>query len=79
MCVYVYIYVYAYVIYMMLLFSHQCMSNSSATLWIIVCQAPQSVRFPSQQYWNGLPFPSPGDIPNPGIEPGPPALQADYC
>ena len=33
--------------------------------------------FPSQEYWSGLPFPSPGDLPDPGIEPGPPALEAD--
>ena len=40
-------------------------------------QAPLSVGFSTQQYWNGLPFPSPEDLPNPGIEPGSPALQAD--
>ena len=38
------------------------------------------MRFPRQEYWSGLPFHSPGDLPNPGIEPGSPALQADpYC
>ena len=36
-----------------------------------------SMRFSRQRYWSGLPFPSPGDLPNPGIEPGSPALQAD--
>ena len=36
-----------------------------------------SVGFPRQDYWSGLPFPSPGDLPNPGIDPGSPALQAD--
>ena len=40
-------------------------------------QAPLSKEFSRQQYWGGLPFPSPGDFPNPGIEPGSPALQAD--
>ena len=40
-------------------------------------QAPLSMGFFWQEYWNGLPFPSPGDLPDPGIEPGPPALQAD--
>ena len=40
-------------------------------------QAPLSMRFSRQGYWSGLPFPSPGDLPNPGIEPGSPALQAD--
>ena len=41
------------------------------------CQAPLSMRFSRQGYWSGLPFPSPGDLPDPGIEPGSPALQAD--
>ena len=40
-------------------------------------QAPFSMGFPRQEYWSGLPFPSPGELPNPGIEPGSPALQAD--
>ena len=41
------------------------------------CQAPLSMEFSRQEYWSGLPFPSPGDLPNPGIEPRTPALQAD--
>ena len=41
------------------------------------CQAPPSMGFSRQEYWGGLPFPSPGDLPNPGIKPGSPALQAD--
>ena len=40
----------------------------------VVHQAPLSMGFPRQAYWNGLPFPSPGDLPDPGIEPGLPAL-----
>ena len=40
-------------------------------------QAPPPMGFSRQEYWNGLPFPSPGDLPNPGIEPGSLALQAD--
>ena len=40
-------------------------------------QAPLSLGFSRQQYWTGFPFPSPGDRPNPGIEPGSPPLQAD--
>ena len=40
-------------------------------------QAPLSMGFSRQEYWSGLPFPSPEDLPNPGIEPGSPALQAD--
>ena len=43
----------------------------------IAHQAPLSMRFSRQGYWSGLPFPSPGDLPNPGIEPRSPALQAD--
>ena len=48
-----------------------------ATPWTVAHQAPPSIRFSRQQYWSGLPFPSPGDLPNPGIKPGSPALQAD--
>ena len=48
-----------------------------ATPWIVACQPPLPVRFSRQEYWTGLPFPSPGDLPNPGIEPGSLALQAD--
>ena len=48
-----------------------------ATLWTVACQAPLSMGFSRQEYWSRLPFPSPGDLPNPGIEPGSPALQAD--
>ena len=40
-------------------------------------QAPQSMGFSRQEYWSGLPFPPPGDLPDPGIEPGSPALEAD--
>ena len=48
-----------------------------ATPWTVARQAPLSMRFPKQEYWSGLPFPYPGDLPDPGIEPGSPALQAD--
>ena len=43
----------------------------------IACQAPLNMGFSRQEYWSELPFPSPGDLPNTGIEPGFPALQAD--
>ena len=43
----------------------------------IACQAPLSMKFSMQEYWSGLPFPSPGNIPNPGIELRSPALQTD--
>ena len=52
-------------------------SRSLATPWTVVLQAPLSTGFPRQEYWSGLPFPSPGDPPNPGIEPKAPALKAD--
>ena len=42
----------------------------------IVRQASLSMEFPREEYWSGLPFPTPGDLPDPGIEPGFPALQA---
>ena len=50
-----------------------------STLWPHgACQAPLSIGFPRQEKWNGLPFPSPGVLPNPRIEPTSPELQADY-
>ena len=48
-----------------------------ATPWTVSHQAPLPMGFSRQEYWSGLPFPSPGDLPNPGIEPRSPALQAD--
>ena len=50
----------------------------SATLWTIALQAPQSMRFSRQEYWSGLPFPSPGDLLDSGIELRSLALQADF-
>ena len=47
------------------------------TPWTVAHQAPSSKGFSRQEYWSGLPFPSPGDLPNPGIEPRSPSLQAD--
>ena len=47
------------------------------TPWTVAYQAPQSMEFSRQEYWSGLPFPSPGDLPYLRIEPGSPALQAD--
>ena len=44
------------------------------TPWTVDHQAPPSMGFSRQEYWNGLPFLSPGDLPNPGIEPGSPVL-----
>ena len=47
------------------------------TPWTVAYQAPQSMEFSRQEYWSGLPFPSPGDLPNPGMEPRSPTLQED--
>ena len=48
-----------------------------ATQWTVAYQASPSMGFSRQEYWSGLPFPSPGDLPDPGIEPRFPALEAD--
>ena len=56
--------------------SHSVVSNS-ATPWTVALQAPPSMGFSRQEYWSGLPFPSPGDLLDPGMEPGSPAFQAD--
>ena len=53
--------------------SHSVMSDP-VTPWTIACQAPLSMEFPRQEYWDGLPFPSPRDLPDPGIELRSPAL-----
>ena len=47
------------------------------TAWTVACKPPLSMGCPRQEYWSGLPFPFPEDLPNPGIKPGSPALQAD--
>ena len=47
------------------------------TPWTVACQARLSMQFSRQEYWSGLPFPSPGDLPDLGIEPGAPSLWAD--
>ena len=48
-----------------------------ATPWTVAYQASQSMGFSKQEYWSGVPLPSPGDLPDPGIEPRSPTLQAD--
>ena len=48
-----------------------------ATPWTVAYQASLSIGFSRQEYWSGLPFPSPGDLPDPGIEPRSPTLEAD--
>ena len=58
-------------------------AESLSHVWLIAnprtiaCQAPLSMEFSRQECWSGLPFPSPGDLPSPGIKPRSPALQAD--
>ena len=47
------------------------------TPWTVACLAILSMEFSRQEYWSGLPFPSPGDLPNPGTDPRSPALEAD--
>ena len=59
---------------------HVCMLHCIllfATLWTVVQQGPLFMEFPRQEYWSGLSFPPPGDLPHPGIESWSPALQAD--
>ena len=54
-------------------------AKSCSTLsasWAVACQAPLSVEFSRLAHWSGLPFPTPGDLPDPGIKPASPALQA---
>ena len=48
------------------------------TPWTVACQAPPPIEFSRQEYWSGFPCPSPGDLPDPGVGLGSPALQADY-
>ena len=62
--------------YMCVCVSHSVMSDS-ATPYTIAHQASLSMEFSRQEYWSGLPCPSPGDLPGPGIKPRSPALQAD--
>ena len=62
-----------------LLFSRSVVSDSLATPWTVACQAPMSIEFSRQEYWNGLPFPPPGDLPNSGIEPTSPAMAGRFC
>ena len=52
--------------------------QSGPTLWTVARQAPLSMGFSRHEYWSGLPFSPPGDLPNPGVEPGSLALQADF-
>ena len=61
-----------------LLFSRSVVSDSFATPWTVARWAPLSLSFPRQEYWSGLPFLSPGDLPKPGIKPVSPALAGRF-
>ena len=58
-------------------FSSQVVSDCFATPWTVAHQAPLSMGFPRQKYWSGWPFPTPGNLSNPGIEPKSSAFQMD--
>ena len=65
----------------LLVFSRSIVSDFFATPWTAACQAPLSMGFPRQEYGSGLPFPPPGDLPDPGIKltsPASPPLQVDF-
>ena len=63
---------------LLLLFSCLVTFNSFVTPWTVAHQAPLSMGFPRQEYWSGLPFPFPGDLPNPRIELASPALAGKF-
>ena len=82
MHVYMCICVYMYICICMCICIYICCATKSlqlcpffAALWTVAHQAPLSMEFSRQEYWSGLPYPSPGDLLNPGIEPWSPALQ----
>ena len=62
----------------LLLFSHSAGSDSFGAPWTVARQAPLSTGFPRHEYWNELPFPSPGDLPDAGIEHGSPAVAGRF-
>ena len=63
---------------MVVVFSPQVLSDSFVTPWTVGYQAPLSMGFTRQEYWSGLLLPSPGDHPDPGIEPPSPALAGTF-
>ena len=65
-------------LHILLLFSHLLVSDSFKTLWTVAHQTPLSMRFPRQEYWSGLSFLSPGNLPSPGIKPTSPALAGRF-
>ena len=76
-------YIYIYVLCRAMHFNHKCyvtaiISDSFMTLWVAAHQAPLSMEFSKQDYWSGLPCPTPGDLPDPRIEPSLPVSQVDF-
>ena len=63
---------------LLLFFTCWVVSDSLWAPWTVACPAPLSMRFPKQEYWSGFSFPSPGDLPDPGIEPSSPALAGGF-
>ena len=63
---------------LLFLFSHQAVFDSFATPWTVAHQVPLSIGFPRQEFWTGLPFSSPRDIPDPGIKLTFPALVGGF-
>ena len=63
---------------LLLLFGRAVVSDSFANPWTVACQAPLSVGLSRQEFWSGLPFPTPGDLPNPRIETASPALAGRF-
>ena len=61
-----------------LLLSHYACVGLFSNPWIVAHQAPLSMGFPWQEYWSGMPFPSPGDLPGLGIEPASPAMAGGF-
>ena len=57
------------ILFVIFALSHYVMSDSFPASWIVACQACLSMEFSRQEYWTGLPFPTPGDLPEPGIKP----------
>ena len=62
----------------MCVFVCSVVSDSFVTPWAVAHKAPLSMGFPSQEYWSGLPFPPPGDLPYPRTEPASPALGGGF-
>ena len=80
---YIYTYTYIYIC----IHTHVCLCVCTQSLsciwlfaspWTVACQAPLSMEFSRKEYWSGLPFPPPGDLPDLGIEPSSPALAGRF-